>query len=74
MSKNALLYFKYGIAKLYLIFPIVRIFQITRKLVHNDVFVNADVIEQNSKKLYAIIIEVYSLIKKTCVTFKLKNK
>jgi hypothetical protein len=33
----------------------------------------ADVIEQNSKKLYAIIIEVYSLIKKTAVTFKLKN-
>jgi hypothetical protein len=29
-----------GIAKLYLIFPIVRIFQISRKLVHNDVFVN----------------------------------
>jgi hypothetical protein len=28
--------FKYGIAKLYLIFPIVRIFQITRKLVHNE--------------------------------------
>jgi hypothetical protein len=50
MSKNALLLFKYGIAKLYLIFPIVRIFQITRKLGHNDVFVNADVIEQNSKK------------------------
>jgi hypothetical protein len=35
MSKNALLFFKYGLAKLYLIFPIVRIFQITRKLVHN---------------------------------------
>jgi hypothetical protein len=33
----------------------------------------ADVIEQNSKKLYAIIIEVYSLKKKTSVTFKLKN-
>jgi hypothetical protein len=28
MSKNALLFFKYGVAKLYLIFPIVRIFQI----------------------------------------------
>jgi hypothetical protein len=34
----------------------------------------ADVIEQNSKKLYAIIIiEVYPLMKKTSVTFKLKN-
>jgi hypothetical protein len=33
MSKNALLFFKYGTAKLYLIFPIVRIFQIARKLV-----------------------------------------
>jgi hypothetical protein len=41
MSKNALLFFKYGTAKLYLIFPIVCILQITRKLVHNDVFVNA---------------------------------
>jgi hypothetical protein len=34
-------FFKYGLAKLYLIFPIVRIFQITRKLMHNDVFVHA---------------------------------
>jgi hypothetical protein len=41
IKKKALLFFKYGVAKLYLIFPIVRIFQITRKLVHNDVFVNA---------------------------------
>jgi hypothetical protein len=32
MSKNAFLFFKYGIAKLYLIFPIVRIFQITRNV------------------------------------------
>jgi hypothetical protein len=36
------LFFTHGIAKRYLIFPIVRIFQISRKLVHNnDVFVNA---------------------------------
>jgi hypothetical protein len=41
MSKNALSFFEYGIAKLSLIFRIVRIFQITRKLMHNDVFVNA---------------------------------
>jgi hypothetical protein len=33
----------------------------------------ADVTEQNSKKLYAMIIEVYSLIKKNSITFKLKN-
>jgi hypothetical protein len=31
---------KHNTAILYLIFPTVRIFQITRKLVHNDVFVN----------------------------------
>jgi hypothetical protein len=33
--------------------------------------IEADVIEQNSKKLYAMIIEVYSLIKETPITFKL---
>jgi hypothetical protein len=43
MSKNALLFFKYGIAKLYHIFPIVRVFQITRKLVQNGVFVKISV-------------------------------
>jgi hypothetical protein len=53
MSKNALSFFKYGVAKLSLIFPFVCIFQITRKLMHNNVFfytLAADVIEQNSKK------------------------
>jgi hypothetical protein len=40
MSKSALSFFKYGLAKLSLIFPVVRIFQITRKLMHNDVFVH----------------------------------
>jgi fatty acid-binding protein DegV len=33
----------------------------------------ADVIEENSKKLYEMIIKVYSLIKKTSITFILKN-
>jgi hypothetical protein len=41
MSKNALSFVKYGLAKLFLIFPIVLIFQINRKLMHNDVFVHA---------------------------------
>jgi hypothetical protein len=75
MSKNALLFFKYGIAKLYLIFPIVRIFQITRKLVLNDVFVNASS-GRNRTKFKKIICDNYRGIlfdKKTSVTFKLKN-
>jgi hypothetical protein len=38
MSKKSICFFEYGLAKLYLIFPI---FQITRKLMHNDVFVHA---------------------------------
>jgi hypothetical protein len=42
MSKNTLWFFKYGLVKLYIIFPIVRIFQIPRQLMHNDVFVQGD--------------------------------
>jgi hypothetical protein len=70
MSRNALSFFKYGLAKLFRIFPIVRIFQITRKLMRNELMtylytLAADVIEQNSKKLYAMITEEYSLLQKT---------
>jgi hypothetical protein len=35
VKKTPSCFFKYGLAKVYFIFPIVRIFQITRKLMNN---------------------------------------
>jgi hypothetical protein len=75
MSKKRVIVFKYGIAKLYLIFPIVRIFQITRKLVHNDLFVNARS-RRNRTKFKKIICHNYRGIlfdQKISISFKLKN-
>lgn len=48
MSKIALCFFKYDLAKLYHIFPIVHISKISTKLMHYDVFVDvADVTAHN---------------------------